>query len=111
MNQTRRALREKWRQIVLSQRSSGETVAAYCRARGIGQASFFAWRRRLGSCGSAEFVEVKAAADEMPAVADVADEQAFAIEVCVRGGRRMRVRAGVDRESLIETIRVLEGLA
>ena len=117
MHQARRTAREKWRQIILSQRDSGQTVAAYCRARGIGQASFFAWKRRLrAASGATEFVEVKAAADAMPD-ADGAHEKvstqggAWAIEVCVRGGRQVRVRRGVDRELLIETIQVLEGLA
>jgi hypothetical protein len=119
MNQARRATREKWRQIILSQRGSDQTVAAYCRERGIGQASFFAWKRRLrAASGTTGFVEVKAAADTVPADADGEDEkgfaaegQAWAIEVCVRGGRLLRVRRGVDRELLIETIHVLEGLA
>jgi hypothetical protein len=111
-------VREKWHQIILSQRRSGQTVAAYCRQRGIGQASFFAWKRRLRSAsGTTEFVEIKAAAEAMPD-ADAANETisttqggAWAIEVCVRGGRRVRVRPGVNRELLIETIAVLEGLA
>jgi hypothetical protein len=108
MNQARRAAREKWRRIIFSQRGSGQTVAAYCQARGIGQASFFAWKRRLRTSGPAQFVEVNSATKVMPPDAS-ADHTGF-IEVCLRGGRWLRVRRGVDRAFLIETIEVLEGL-
>ena len=82
MSQARRAAREKWRQIILSQRGSGQTVAAYCRARGIGQASFFAWKRRLGAApGTREFVEVNAAADAVPGDMVGVDETAIGPKV------------------------------
>ena len=68
--------------------------------------------------GAAEFVEVKAAADAVHGdtvgadeTAIAAESEAWSIEVCVRGGRRVRVRRGMDQELLIGTIRVLEGLA
>jgi transposase-like protein len=108
MSQARRANRDKWQQLIDDQRISGGTVAAFCRDRQIGQASFFAWRRRLSSRQASppppRFVEV------MPAVAaDAAD--ASAIEVRLRGGRRLLVRHGFDRELLVATIGVLEGIA
>jgi transposase-like protein len=36
-----------WRQHVEAQRSSGESVLAYCRRMGVSQWSFYEWRRRL----------------------------------------------------------------
>lgn len=48
------ALREAWRQRIERQRRSGRTIADFCRAEGISQASFHAWRRKLGSAPSAE---------------------------------------------------------
>jgi hypothetical protein len=58
-----------------------------------------------------EFVEVKTAAEANPAGADGAEGNAPAIEVCLRGSRRLLVRHGFDRELLVATIGVLEGIA
>ena len=112
MNESRRAAREKWRQIIKSQRGSGSSIAGYCRERGIGQASFFAWKRRLRPGAQAKgFVEVKAAAEAQPAGGDGAEGAALAIEVCLGGGRRLLVRPGFDRELLVAMIGILEGMA
>jgi transposase-like protein len=52
----------RWRQISQEQVDSGQTVAQFCRSRGIAESSLFAWKRRLrhspGAPGSA-FVEAK----------------------------------------------------
>ena len=37
-----------WREVITRQQASGESVAGYCAAAGIGPASFYTWRRRLG---------------------------------------------------------------
>ena len=105
MTQTYRAVREKWQHIIEAQRISGQTVTAYCRDHAIGQASFFAWKRRLRSTAPATgFIEVKAAPAMKPFLAD-------GIEVCLAGGRRLLVRPGFDRDLLAELIGVLEGLS
>jgi transposase-like protein len=111
MNQACLATREKWRQIIESQRAGGQTAAAYCREHGVTQASFFAWKRRLQPTSQTRgFVEINAT-DVKPSDVDAAEGKASAIEVCLRGGRRLLVRRGLDRELLIEMIAVLEGLA
>jgi hypothetical protein len=38
---------EGWRTLILQQRASGETVDAFCTARGIPRSSFSKWRNRL----------------------------------------------------------------
>jgi hypothetical protein len=109
MNQARSATREKWREIIKSQRASGQTAAAWCREHQVTQASFFAWKRRLRSAApAAEFVEVFAAED--CGLGDAGECQTAAIEVCCRGGRRLLLRRGFDHALLIETIQVLESL-
>ena len=40
--------RERWARIVDEWRRSGLGVWAFCRKRGVGEHSFYAWRRRLG---------------------------------------------------------------
>src|SRR6202167_6082230 len=117
MSQARRANRDKWQQLIDDQRISGGTVAAFCRDRQIGQASFFAARRRLSlrqaSPPPPRFVEVMPAValPSVPVAADADAADASAIEVRLRGGRRLLVRHGFDRELLVATIGVLEGVA
>ena len=36
-----------WREAVVDWKKSGQTIAAFCTARGLSQASFYAWRRQL----------------------------------------------------------------
>jgi transposase-like protein len=98
---------EQWRQIIDAQRPSGLTVAAYCRDRGIKDSAFYAWKRRLRSpvkpsrLSKPAFVEVK----------PLKTSAVEAIEVCLRGERRLLARRGFDRELLIELIRALESIA
>lgn len=40
--------RERWARVVADWRRSGLGVRAFCRERGLGEHSFYAWRRRLG---------------------------------------------------------------
>jgi hypothetical protein len=102
---SRPATRLQWRRIIESHRASGRSVSGYCREHGISPAGFYAWRRRLqGAEPTAAFVEVKTVEDARPACAD-------GIEVCLAGGHRVLVRRGFDRDLLIETIGVLEGLS
>ncbi len=36
-----------WQGVIREQESSGLAISAFCRKRGVSQASFFSWRRRL----------------------------------------------------------------
>ncbi len=107
MNKAQRPSPEEWRQIIDGQRFSGLTVAAYCRDRGIKDSAFYAWKRRLRSprkrnrSSAPVFVEVKSAKTS-------ASE---AIEICLRGERRLLVRRGFDRDLLVEVVRALESVA
>jgi transposase-like protein len=108
MSHSRRVNREKWRQIIDDQRACGQAIAAFCRDHQIGQASFFAWRRRLSARQDSplppRFIEVTPPMDRQ-AVAD-----APAIEVGLSGRCRLLVRRGFDHDLLIELIQTLECL-
>jgi hypothetical protein len=114
MSEAHRANRDKWQQIIDDQRASGRTVALFCRDRQIGQASFFAWRRRLSSRQASpppRFVEVthaEALAKGNPSLPSAPADVA-AIEVDLHG-RRLLVRRGFDHDLLIELVQTLERL-
>jgi hypothetical protein len=107
MNKSNLPRAEQWHRIIEGQRSSGLTVAAYCRDRGVTEGSFYTWKRRLRSPAKPirlpkpAFVEVK------PSSLSAAG----AIEIFLQGGRRLLVRSGFDRDLLIELVRALESVA
>jgi hypothetical protein len=49
---------EGWRTLISQQRASGETVDAFCAARGIPRSSFSKWRNRLESTSATQFLPV-----------------------------------------------------
>ena len=104
MNKSNLPRAEQWHRIIEGQRSSGLTVAAYCRDRGVTEGSFYTWKRRLRSPAKSNrssapvFVEVKP-----PKTAAVE-----AIEICLNRGRRLLVRRGFDADLLMDLVRILE---
>src|SRR6266853_1435384 len=52
----------KWRKVVSEQARSGQSVAVFCRERGVCAPQFFAWKKRLRQAEAAKFVELKLAA-------------------------------------------------
>jgi transposase-like protein len=114
----------RWRKLIEQQRESGLPVSAYCRERGISAASMFAWRRRLRSAsgfsvdaqaGSPTFKPVKVVSGPPRSVRDVGEQVGeqpdSAIELCLRGGQRLILRLGFDRQLLIDLVQVMELLA
>ena len=39
--------RELWRQRIAQQETSGQSIRAYCRGRGLPEHAFYGWRQRL----------------------------------------------------------------
>ena len=70
----------------------------------VSQASFYAWRRKLRHAPN--FAEVRVASE--PAGPSAAAGDAGALEVHLAGGRRIVVRAGFDRPTLLELVATLE---
>jgi hypothetical protein len=104
---------EKWRDLIEQQERSGESVSAFCAARLIGESSLYAWKRKLRSkektpVSPASFVEATIAG---PAAGSVATWSSGVIEVRLRGGRRVRVGRGFDRDLLMEVVSALEALS
>jgi transposase-like protein len=96
----------KWRGLVAEQTRSGQSVAAFCRERGICAPHFFAWKKRLSQDGTEQFVAVQIAeAGELsqpPAV------HSRAIEVRLGGGRSVVVEPGFDAAHLRAVVAALE---
>jgi hypothetical protein len=75
--------RELWRERIAQQETSGQSIPAYCRERGLKEHAFYWWRRRLREQGTAvrfALVEAKRA------------EETFApIELVLSSGDLLRI--------------------
>jgi hypothetical protein len=50
MKQLKAELWAKWRALASEQSQSGQTVAAFCRDRGIRDSQFYDWKKRIDVC-------------------------------------------------------------
>ena len=96
----------KWRGPVAEQKQSGQSVAAFCRERGVPTSQMFSWKRRLREAEVAKFVEVAINATlDTEATAEV---RSSAIEVRLVKGRSLVVEPGFDVHHLRALLAVLE---
>ncbi len=131
----RRQVWGKWRKLVSEQGRSGQTVAAFCRERGLCAPHFFAWKKRLREAGVGpevlrtalgEFVEVQVAPGGWGQAREALDERAAGVvrgasvsrvagdvrvEVLLKNGRSLRVGPGFDAELVRVLMAVVESAA
>ena len=96
----------KWRGLVSEQLSSGQTVAAFCRDRGIRDSQFYDWKKRVREGEAAKFVEVKVKASSEQR--EPAPERYPAIEIRLSNGRSLLVGPVFDASHLRALLTVLE---
>jgi transposase-like protein len=125
MRQRRGEAWAKWRGLVEEQGRSGQSVAAFCRERGLRDGQFFAWRKRLReteaarpngddvSLGrrAARFVAVEVAPEAVEGTRLAPVVHGGAIEVRLRGSRSLVVEPGFDAQHLRALLSVLEAEA
>lgn len=96
-----------WRGLVGEQEQSGQSVAGFCRERGVPAWQMFSWKRRLREAEAAKFVAVEVAPvgeTRRPA----AIGQGGAIEVRLIQGRSLVAEPGFDADHLRALLGVLE---
>jgi transposase-like protein len=81
--------RRYWSKLIAEQEASGEKARPFCRERGIGEYSFYKWRRRLRQGDTVQFALLETA----PAAATIPDS---ALELVLRNGERLRIANGVE---------------
>jgi len=120
----RRDAAGRWREVVRKQRASGLSVAAFCRRSRISQASFYYWRRKLRDVGArsdtersdtersaATFAEVRVTSKprrEGGVFESRWPQDDGALELVLPSGRRIVVRPGFDRTTLLSLVHALE---
>jgi hypothetical protein len=85
--------RNYWSKLITEQEASGQKARPFCRERGIGEYSFYKWRRRLRQPDSVEFALLT------PKRAAVAVPDS-ALELVLQNGERLRIANGVDAATL-----------
>ena len=98
-----------WSKRLAAWERSGQSVAGYCRSKGLTAGSLYAWRRRLKAGearpkgpkrapGAARFVEVR-----------VSPERAvWTCELELKNGRKLRFPGGVPAEQVVALASALE---
>ena len=85
--------REYWSKLISEQEASGQKARPFCRERGIGEYSFYKWRRRLQQSEPVRFALLATA----PTAAPRRDP---AFELVLRNGERLRISNQVDAAML-----------
>ena len=101
----------RWQAVVADYASSGLAVAEFCRARGVCEQSFYAWRKRL-SQGDALSVGpgfVPVVVQGRGVGACEAGDACASIEL--RGGRVLRLPVSMPAARMAELVCALEGRA
>jgi hypothetical protein len=95
--------------LLCEQGESGQSVAAFCRDRGLRGSMFYKWKKRVEENDGAQFIEVKVAACREAVRAVPANSRA--IEVRLNKGLKLVVEPGFDANHLRALLSVLEGEA
>jgi transposase-like protein len=96
--------------VVLSQRSSGLSVSAFCRREGISPATFYRWRREVGrERASFAEVRVKDVAKAPAAPSDAPGSCSVPVEMVLASGDRLRLSGPCDPVWLGRIVAVLRG--
>jgi transposase len=104
----RRADREQfWRDTITAWKESGQSVRAFCAARGVAEATFFARRRELAD--REQSTRPTATHVPSPSFAAVRLIPDPAIEIVIPGGLLIRVPTGADPTVVAHLVAALGG--
>jgi len=113
---SRRHNRKWWRAHVAAQPRSGLSAAAYCQGHGLNPKCFYRWRRIFAET-LGESVDIEGCGEEAGRAlfAEVCISQtplaSSGVEVCLGGGRVIRVAPGFDAPTLCRVVSALEDCA
>jgi transposase len=107
MMQAGKQVGEKWRSLVAEQAESGQSVAAFCRAREVPESQFYYWKKRLREVATPPFVEVQVAQPHLSPRRSRSAAGAT-IEVRLGNGRSLMVAPEFDASHLRALLAVVE---
>ncbi|MGA3327811.1 MAG: hypothetical protein ABSF45_25405 [Terriglobia bacterium] len=100
-----------WQKIIPEAVRSGISIREFCRQRRLKESQFYWWQRRL-KAGRGEGVRRRTGGQggvaSFALVSDEAGATDAGIELVLGGGRRLRIRRGVDEATLRVVLAALE---
>ena len=99
----------RWRALIAEFTRSDETVAAFCRRRGLTLPTFYQWRRRLATLDAPAPTPAAAFLPIRVTAAASATPPSSGVELVLKGGRRLRLERGFDPVVLGAAVAALEG--
>lgn len=108
MGQPNEKLEARWRSLIAEQQASGQSVAAFCRERGLRDGPFYEWKKRLRPSEAEPFVAIEIAAVETAVTPPVALVSSRLMEIRLRHGRSLLVEPNFDPHHLRRLLAVLE---
>ena len=93
---------EYWRKLIAEQESGGQKVGPFCRERGITEASFYYWRKRLRKRESVQFALLETKPTDT-------GRTTSALELVLTSGERLRICSEVDAATLRMVLEVVRG--
>ena len=97
----------KWRSLIAEQKESGQSVAAFCRRRGVREALYYYWKKQLPEVARTPFVELRVAKPDLNQRHSVS-AQGARIEVRLGNGRSLMVAPEFNADHLRALLAVLE---
>jgi hypothetical protein len=101
----------RWRGIIQEQQQSGQNIHDFCRARELGESTFYAWRRRLALCGETAGQSPPPPPANPAAFIPVSVVSTTSsmgrMDILLPGGFRIRVTPPVDGRALAEVLAIL----
>jgi transposase-like protein len=93
---------EYWRKLIAEQEGGGQKVRPFCRDRGITEASFYYWRKRLRKRESAQFALLETRPTDT-------GRTSSAFELVLTNGERLRIGNEVAAATLRMVLEVVRG--
>jgi transposase-like protein len=97
----------KWRSLIAEQKESGQSVAAFCRRRGVREALYYYWKKQLQEIARTQFVELQVVKPDLSQRHSVT-AQGPTIEVRLGNGRSLMVAPEFNAGHLRALLAVLE---
>jgi transposase len=100
-----------WQRTISEAARSGMSIRAFCRERRLKESQFYWWQHKLRA-GRRAGMTPRPSANGRPAsfalVSDEAEAREAGIELVLGDGRKLRIRQGVDEQTLRSILAALE---
>ncbi len=97
-----------WQKMIREAARSGLSTREFCRQRKLHESQFYWWQRRLAARQIPKRAKPAAAPASFALVGEEAGAADAGLELVLADGRRLRIRRGVDEETLRAVLAAME---